>query len=283
MPELPEVQTLVDDLKACHTIGARISKVEVHWPALLAGSETFEFKQKLAGTVIKDIRRRGKYMIWTLAADCHMVVHLRMSGRFYFAGSGEKPAKHVHLVFELEDGRRLMYHDTRKFGRFYLVHDPREVVGRLGPEPLDKNLTSRRLAKMLSRRHRRLKPLLLDQTFIAGLGNIYTDEALWEACIHPLSIACHLSARQAASLLRAIRKVLRQGLDKRGTSLGRGLNNFALLSQQAGGNASSLKVYQRADMPCPRCGTPVKRLVVSQRSTHICPRCQKLPVDLSKS
>ncbi len=282
MPELPEVQTLVDDLKAWNTTGQSIENVKVRWPALLAGTSPAEFCRQIEKKVIRDIRRRGKYLIWDMGKDCYLVVHLRMSGRFFFAGPAEHQDRHVHILFQLGDGRRLAYHDTRKFGRFYLVSDPGRVVGRLGPEPLDKRLNAKRWAGMLAKRRRRIKPLLLDQTFIAGLGNIYTDEALWEASIHPLTPACSLSLQKASDLLRAVRKVLRQGICNRGTSLGRGLNNFATLQRKAGGNALHLKVYHRTGHPCTRCGTLIQRLVVAQRSSHICPLCQKEPGVTSK-
>ncbi len=275
MPELPEVQTLVDDLKAWNAIGQTIENVEVRWPSILADTTPDRFCRLLRAKVIRDIRRRGKYIVWDMAKDCHLVVHLRMSGRFFFAGPAERHGRHVHVLFELGDGRWLAYHDTRKFGRFCLVSDPGRILGRLGPEPLDKRLTAGRWAKMLAKRRRRIKPLLLDQTFIAGLGNIYADEALWEAFVHPLTPACNLTRQEATRLLRAVRKVLRQGIRNRGTSLGRGLNNFASLQRQAGGNASCLKVYRRAGRPCPRCGALIRRLVVAQRSTHVCPECQQ--------
>ena len=277
MPELPEVQTLVDDLKALGTIGQRIEAVKVLCPSLLAGTGPDEFCRHLRGQVIKGIRRRGKYIVWTMGKDWHLVVHLRMSGHFFFAGTGKPRARHVHILFQLSDGRWLAYQDTRKFGRFYLVADPGIVVGKLGPEPFDKRLTASRLGRMLAKRRRRIKPLLLDQTFIAGLGNIYTDEALWEASIHPLTLACNLAADDVARLLRAIRKVLRQGIRNRGTSLGKGLNNFSNLERRAGDNAGGLKVYRRSGRPCHRCGTVIERMVVAQRSTHVCPACQQEP------
>jgi formamidopyrimidine-DNA glycosylase len=149
-------------------------------------------------------------------------------------------------------------------------------LSRLGPEPLEKNFTVRLLAGQLKRHRRRLKPLLLDQAFIAGLGNIYVDEALWDAKLHPDRIAAALSPAEIKALHRAIARVLNRGLKNLGTSLGTGETNFYSVARRRGRNKDELKVFRRTDHPCPRCNWPIARIIVGQRSTHICPRCQKI-------
>ena len=180
------------------------------------------------------------------------------------------------MLLAFEDGSDLRFHDTRKFGRVYLVADAERILGRLGPEPLDPLFTPRMLFAGLRKRSRLVKPLLLDQSFVAGLGNIYTDEALWEAKIHPRRSSDSLSQKEAEALHAAIRKVLRRGLKNLGTSLGTGKANFYSVGRRRGRNRDELVVFRRTGMPCPRCAVPVQRIIVGQRSTHICPKCQTL-------
>ena len=277
MPELPEVQTVVDGLLAAGLAGATITSVAVHWPRSVAELSGRQFAGRLTGRRISGIRRRAKFIVFDLAPDLHLLVHLRMSGRLRLAAAGEKRALHEHVTLGLEGGRELRFHDPRKFGRMYLVADPAERLGRLGPEPLARRFSARRLADALRPRQRLLKPLLLDQTFIAGLGNIYVDEALWDARLHPCRKAASLDANEVKALHRGIRKVLRRGLRNNGTSLGAGQSNFSALGQTRSRNREALRVFRRTGQACPRCGAPIERMVVGQRSTHICPRCQTAP------
>jgi formamidopyrimidine-DNA glycosylase len=179
------------------------------------------------------------------------------------------------VALALEDGLELRLHDTRKFGRIYLVPDADGILGRLGPEPLAPAFTAAALFKQMQDRSRQVKPLLLDQAFVAGLGNIYTDEALWEAKIHPCRLADSLAPEEARALHAGIRRVLRRGLKNLGTSLGTGKANFYSVGRRRGRNRDELKVFRRTGEPCLRCTTPIQRLVVGQRATHICPECQK--------
>jgi formamidopyrimidine-DNA glycosylase len=197
-----------------------------------------------------------------------------MSGRLQLVDSANPRSKHEHVVLQLGKDRQLRLHDTRKFARLYLLADPAIILDRLGPEPLAPSFTARALGNILHSRRRRLKPLLLDQNILAGLGNIYTDEALWEARIHPCRQASSLSDLEIKALHRAIRKVLRQGLQNSGTTLGNGKGNFRSVAEKRGQNQALLNIFHRTNLPCPRCKTPVERLVVAQRSTHICPTCQ---------
>ncbi len=277
MPELPEVQTIVNDLVDAGLVGRCISTVTVRWPGVVDGLPAGSFRRRLTGSCIHAIFRRAKFIVWQMEDRTHVLVHLRMTGRFHFARAGSRYARHEHIAFRLDDGRQLRFHDTRKFGRFYLPADPEAVLARLGPEPLDPGFSARCLARHLKGRRRMLKPLLLDQRFIAGLGNIYVDEALWDAGLHPLRTADTLLQAEVRRLHRAIRKVLRRGLKNLGTTLGTGATTFYSLSRNRGRNKDELKVFRRTGAPCPRCRRPIERLMVGQRSTHICPACQPAP------
>lgn len=277
MPELPEVQTVVDDLIAAGLPGGFITGARVFWSATVSGMMPLEFQKGITGKRIEQIDRRGKYIVFRLNQNRYLIVHLRMTGRFLLCQPAEPTCKHIHVVLNLNDHRQLRFHDTRKFGRFYLTENPDRILGTLGPDPLGNNFTARQLAGSLRTRSRRIKPLLLDQSFIAGLGNIYVDEALWTAKIHPLRLAASLSFDESRVLHRAIRSVLRKGLQNAGTSLGQGENNFASLSRGRGGNAAQLKIFRRTGLSCTRCRALITRLMVGQRSTHICPSCQKPP------
>lgn len=274
MPELPEVQTVVDDLIAAGVPGAVIAGVRVFWEKTLAARNPADFCRQLRNRQITAVTRRGKYIIFHLQPEADLLFHLRMTGRFVLAPHGSRRTRHDHLILRLTDGRQLRFHDTRKFGRAFLADDHKAITGHLGPEPLAAVFTAKRLTTRLTARKRQLKPLLLDQTFIAGLGNIYVDEALWEARLHPLRPSDSLTADEAVKLHRAIRKVLKQGLKNAGTTLGNGQANFYSLERRTGRNRSYLNVFRRTGQPCPRCKHPIERLVVGQRSTHICRHCQ---------
>jgi formamidopyrimidine-DNA glycosylase len=197
-----------------------------------------------------------------------LLIHLKMSGDLKVCPAGTPPDKHAHTVFHFADGTELRFSDTRKFGKVYLVPRAEQVVGPLGPEPLEPGFTARRLGQMLRGRKRALKPLLLDQTFLAGLGNIYTDEALHRAGLHPLRRSDTLTPAEVQALWRGIRAALRAGIRHNGASID--------WVYRGGGMQHHFQVYDRAGEPCYRCGTPVRRLVVGQRGTHICPVCQPL-------
>jgi formamidopyrimidine-DNA glycosylase len=274
MPELPEVQTLVDDLVAAGLIGQRITAARVYWPRSIAGLSTKNFYKRLQGKIIRQIWRRGKYIVIDLTAGYHLLIHLRMTGRLHLVSAHVPLSKHEHIALSLGNGLQLRFHDTRKFGRMFLVKDLAPILNPLGPEPLTPAFTVKILAERLGPRHRVIKPLLLDQTFIAGLGNIYVDEALWEARINPCRLASSLSDKEVRSLHRAIPKVLKRGLKNLGTTLGTGKANFYSVARHSGRNQDQLKVFRRTGLPCPRCRTHIERIIVGQRSTHLCPRCQ---------
>ena len=275
MPELPEVETVVRELRKAGLVGRRIVRAQVFWPRTVAAPAPERFARDIRGREIRRFSRRGKFIVAELAGDRALLVHLRMSGHLDVRPAGTRPRRHDRVVWTLDDGRRIHFEDTRKFGRVWLVRDPAAVLGDLGPEPLAISTTD--FAAGLAVRARRLKPLLLDQTFLAGVGNIYSDEALWAARLHPRRRSDALTGAQAAELLRAIQAVLRKGIRNLGTTFGAGITHFVLPRGERGRNQEQLQAYGQTGAPCPRCGTPIRRILVGQRSTHFCPACQRAP------
>jgi formamidopyrimidine-DNA glycosylase len=275
MPELPEVQTVVTELQASELVGQLIKKVRVRWPRSIDTLSIGQFQRRLKNQTISEIDRRGKYIVIDLSGAHDLLIHLRMTGRIQLTDVAKPVDKHHHIILELSDGRQLRFFDPRKFGRWYLVLDKNVILGKLGPEPLSKTFSAKRLSRMLQKKHRILKPLLLDQAFIAGLGNIYVDEALWEAALHPTRRSSSLSEKEATKLHRSIRKVLRRGIKNMGTTLTSGQTTFYSVKGQKGRNRHELNVFRQTGLPCPRCRSLIERLVVGQRSTHVCPQCQK--------
>jgi formamidopyrimidine-DNA glycosylase len=275
MPELPEVQTIVDDLRAQHLIGCRISGFKVFWRRTVNGISDEQLKDYLIGKTICQIKRRGKYIVFILDDNSSALLHLRMSGRLRVCRRDDKYEKHERLALAFANGFELRLHDTRKFARFYVGRDTLGRLEGLGPEPLDPHFKPETLHVILAGKDRMLKALLLDQTVIAGLGNIYVDESLWKAGIHPRRRSGSLIQQQTSQLYKAIRLVLRRGIRNYGTSLGKGLNNYISVSRGRGANYSYLEAYGRQGQSCRRCDTKIKRIKVNQRSTYYCPLCQK--------
>lgn len=274
MPELPEVHTILEDLRQAGLIGCQIQQVKVYWAKTVGTPSPAAFCHLLPGKRVIDLKRRGKYLIVTLSEGYFICIHLRMTGRLLLVEKETPETPYIRLRLDLDHGKSLYYHDTRKFGRWYLVQDPEQIIGKIGPEPLSADFTFEEFWNKLKSRSRALKPLLLDQTFLAGLGNIYVDEALWEASLHPLQIANHLTAIQAKDLYNGIRYVLERGIKSQGTTLGKGRTNYYRLDGTQGQHQRLLNVFRRTGQPCPRCGHLIERLIVAQRSTHICPICQ---------
>ncbi len=274
MPELPEVQTVVDRLKQARIVGRTITGARVFWPKTIAGMDSRLFRDAIRGLVIERLSRRGKYIVVDLSKGLTLLVHLRMTGRLTLTDHSTDRNSHEHVILDLDQAQQLRFQDTRKFGRITLTSAPQAILEKLGIEPLSPAFTARHMLAILQRHHRRLKPLLLDQHVIAGLGNIYVDEALWTAGLHPLRISSDLDSDDAGRLHRAIRRVLRKGIKNLGTSLGTGKGNFRSADNRLGRNAGQLNVFRRTGMACPRCKTTIERLIVGQRSSHVCPRCQ---------
>jgi formamidopyrimidine-DNA glycosylase len=276
MPELPEVQTILQDLQQARLSGCRIENVQVYWPRTIASSSPSSFCRLLLHKHILQLSRRGKYLIFTLSEGYFLCIHLRMTGKLLLVDQEAPESPYVRLRLDLNNHQALHYQDTRKFGRWHLVQNLESVIGKLGPEPLSSEWTFETFWIALHSRARALKPLLLDQTFLAGLGNIYVDEALWEAGLHPLQTAHHLTPPQAKRLYHAIIHVLKRGIESQGTTLGKGRTNYYRLDGTRGNHQNLLNVFRRTGQQCPRCGHRIERLVVAQRSTHICPHCQRI-------
>jgi len=262
MPELPEVETVARALVSEKLLGRKILNVSIFF-----GSEEL---LQLRGREFLDIGRRGKFLVFTMTG-CTMLAHLRMSGKFLIKEGNRE--KHEQVVFDLDEGRSLRFYDPRKFGRLVVTKDPLEVLGKLGPEPLEWDFDS--FFRELGKRARGIKVLLLDQEFIAGIGNIYADEALWQAGVHPLYIASELGRKEASGLFEAIQRVLLRGIAEKGTSLGKGLANFQQVNGESGRHQNHLDVYGRGGGECKRCSEIIVKTRVGGRGTHICPKCQK--------
>lgn len=233
----------------------------------LAAPGAEEFCARLPGQEVTDVNRRGKFLIFDLSQDV-LLVHLRMSGDLVVEAQDTPPALHHRLLINFNDGLRLAFNDSRKFGRVWLVRSVQEVLTGLGPEPLEPEFTAQWLHQNLLMTRRQLKPLLLDQTFLAGLGNIYADEALHQALLHPLTPANQVSPGQAERLWLAIRDVLEEGIRRNGASID--------WVYRGGDFQNYFRVYRRTGKPCQRCGTQIQRILVGQRATHFCPNCQPL-------
>ena len=266
MPELPEVETIARTLEP-DLVGKTIKEADLRWSRTLATPSPKKFKEQIQGQKIRQVTRRAKYFILRLS-DFNLLVHLRMSGDLYIKNSSDEPGKHDRLILHLSGNKSLIFNDTRKFGRVWLTANPEDILGRLGPEPLSRDFTPQWLYTALQTKHRQLKPLLLDQTFLAGLGNIYTDEALNIAKLHPLKASDSVTRKQAGALYEAICNVLREGIRRNGASID--------WVYRGGKYQNYFRVYDREGKACKTCGTKIQKLIVGQRGTHICPKCQTI-------
>lgn len=275
MPELPEVETAARSL-APQVVGRTIVGVErLDWERMVETPPAPLFRELIVGRRILAVRRRSKWLLIELEGGWTLAIHLRMSGRLTVHDAAEPARHHVHLVLRLDDGRRIFFDDERKFGRVRLLDAAglAALDAAHGPEPLDERFTADALARALAGRRTRIKPLLLDQRTIAGMGNIYASEALWLARIHPLTPAASLDTGAIVALHGAIRQVLTSAIAHEGSSLRNYRNGYG----RQGQNQEHFLVYDRAGMPCQRCGTPIERIIVGQRSTFLCPVCQPIP------
>ncbi len=281
MPELPEVETIVRKLQRGEPVeqglptypppvGHAITSAWTDWPrAAYPSAEAVTLR--LPGHHIESIGRRGKYIVFTVGRDgprsvSYVLIHLKMSGRLDVVRTETLRDKYVHFAFTLDNGYELRFSDARKFGRVYLVSDPAEITGALGPEPLEDAFTLKAFRQLMAKKAGALKPLLLDQTFVAGVGNIYADEALWRARLHPLRRADSLDPAEVAALYRGIRQALSDGIRHEGSAID--------WVYPEGNYQDHFRVYGRTGQPCRRCRAPIRRIVVGQRGTHFCPRCQ---------
>jgi formamidopyrimidine-DNA glycosylase len=274
MPELPEVETfrrylLQGESGHPSILGKQIKDAELLWERTLAAPAPGEFKERIRGQFVTGIGRRGKNLLIHLSRDT-LIIHLRMSGELIVEEKTNPRGKHYRVILNFSDQYRLAFNNIRKFGRVWLSEDPSQVIGNLGPEPLAEDFTSARFHQILQKRSRQIKYFLLDQKMIAGMGNIYTDEALFRAKLHPARKTDTLDETETQRLWQGIREVLQEGIQNHGSSID--------WMYQGGDYQKYLSVYNLEGEPCKRCETPIKRIKIAQRSTYFCPSCQPLPV-----
>jgi formamidopyrimidine-DNA glycosylase len=276
MPELPEVETIASGLRLSlpgrRITGVRLGKTDfIDDPALL--------ERELPGKKITAVRRLGKFMLLDLESpngDTErdaLLVHLGMTGRLVTSAPQEPVPPHTHAFFALDDGRELRYTDVRRFGRIAFLPDGahQSELASLGLEPLE--ATEKQFAEKLRGRRARIKSVLLNQRVLRGIGNIYADESLWRARIHPMRFAASLSAKQVRELLRAIQTVLKSAIRLRGSSV----SDYVDADGQRGLFQQRHRVYQRDGEKCPRCGSKIRRMIIGGRSSHFCAKCQRAP------
>jgi formamidopyrimidine-DNA glycosylase len=268
VPELPEVETIRNELSA-HVIGRRFADVTVCDAKLVRQPSVEEFRQKLIGQKINSLERRGKYLIFRLSGGMVLISHLKMSGALLL--NPEQASRHTRVIFDLDNGSRLIFTDRRRLGALWLVENERTIIGKLGPEPLTPEFTIETLAKRLQKHKASIKAVLLDQAFIAGIGNMYADETLFAARIHPLRKANSLSPKEIKNLHKAIVDVLCSAIDSKGASI----DTYKRPDGQLGTAHSNFSVAHRGGKPCPICGAPIQRLAIRNRGSYFCPKCQK--------
>ena len=280
MPELPEVETVVRQLRPL-VVGATVSGVSVQWPRTVACPSVRAFRRGLVGLTFQRVWRRAKYLVFELDNGRKLVGHLRMTGRFHVEPVSEAPlVTHVRVRCALADGRALVFSDVRKFGRLGLVSSLDEILPPLGPEPLSDGFDPAWMTAALKGCRRQLKPLLLDQSFLAGLGNIYVDESLHRAGIHPLRLSHTVKPAKAALLVATIKQVLGEAISADGSSFD---TFYRTPEGKPGDFQDEFTVYGRHGKPCRTCGTTISRIEVGGRGTHFCRRCQAPPRGSSKS
>jgi|CZKC01.1.fsa_nt_gi formamidopyrimidine-DNA glycosylase len=282
MPELPEVETVVRGLReplvGRRIVGVRFGKTDFIDDPIALG-------ERLPGSKIARVERYGKFVTLALEplesaqSEFYFFIHLGMTGQLISRSPYEPVAAHTHAFVELDDGRELRYTDIRRFGRMLLVaeSEKEKFNGKLGRDPLE--ISEKDFIAEFSGRRARVKALLLDQSVLRGMGNIYTDESLWRARIHPARLAANLSTPQLKALYRAMRQVLLTAIRMRGSSISDYLDAEGL----PGAYQSRHRVYGRASKPCPRCGAAIRRIVVAGRGTYFCPRCQMAPRNKKRS
>ncbi len=271
MPELPEVETVTNEIRP-YVLGRRIENVEVFWPGTAKGNTVEGFIGGLKGQTVINVRRRGKFIIWELSSGRRLLTHLKMTGALIVQDAAAPPPPYNRVEITLDNGMKVYFRDPRKFGRMRVVdHD--KSLDELGPEPLEPAFTAEVLQSILKKRKSPIKPTLLDQTLIAGIGNMYADEALFEAKIHPLRAADNLSPAEYRRLHKAIQHVLTAAIESKGASI----SNYVRPGGELGQAHFAFKVAHKRGENCPVCKTALERIVVRGRGTYLCPKCQPLP------
>lgn len=276
MPELPEVETISRDLRD-KLSGHTIKRAEVFWDREIGYPSVPEFLEFVRGRRIEGTARRAKFVVIRLSDNATLLTHLKMTGQLLYVGAAEPPNRYTRVLLHLDRGKQLRFVDIRKFGRMYLVEADRlqdfPKIAELGPEPLEEAFTLAAFRALLKRRKGRIKPLLMNQGFLAGMGNIYVDEALFRSGIHPLRPSATLKPKDVAKLHQAIIDVLEESIANRGSSI----DDYRDPAGQKGYHHVYLRVYGRTGEACLVCGTPIRKMVVGGRGTHFCPKCQRLP------
>jgi formamidopyrimidine-DNA glycosylase len=273
MPELPEVETIKNELSPW-VVGQSFTQVTIFDAELVCGGSAEEVRRGLIGQRVESLERRGKYLIFHLSNGKSLIIHLRMTGVLLLNPRGVD--HYVRAVFHFSNSHRLVFSDLRRLGLMWLVDDANTVVGKLGPEPFDESFTPGILGQRLSRRHIPVKAALLDQSIVAGIGNMYADEALFAARIHPLRKADALSHEEVQTLFHCIRRVLQAAIGNKGASV----DTYVRPEGELGTAHFDFKVAHKGGEPCPVCGTSIERVLVQNRGTYFCPRCQPLSFGL---
>jgi len=269
MPELPEVETIKRDL-ASRIVGRSFAGVILNWPKTVQIPSSGQFSRRLMGKSIEEVDRRGKYLILRLSNGEALILHLRMSGSLLLKPASAEPDPYFRAIFIFDDGTQLCFRDPRKLGVMWLVEDESAVVGKLGPEPLGPDFTAEVLAQRLRKRAAAIKAVICDQSVLAGVGNMYADEALFAAGIHPLRGAKSLSWEEVVRLHRALRLVLEAAIASSGASI----SDYRRPDGEPGAAQFEFQVAHRGGQPCPKCSTPIERIPIRNRGTYFCPRCQ---------
>jgi len=277
MPELPEVETVKNDL-APHVVGRRIEGIDLFWERMVLKPSLAEFRSRLIGRRITGLDRRGKYLIFSLSGDGVLVIHLKMTGSLLVKLDSAEPEKFIRAVIYLDGGKAIHFRDPRKFGKMWLEAGREAIDNKLGVEPLSSAFTLEYLAKYLGNRSAPVKALLLEQSAIAGIGNMYADEVLFATKIHPERAGKSLSSQEVGRLHRAIREVLRTGIRNKGASV----DTYFRPDGTKGTAHAGFKVAYHHNESCPVCGAPIKRITVRNRGTYFCAHCQPEMEDISK-
>jgi formamidopyrimidine-DNA glycosylase len=267
MPELPEVETIKNELSPW-VVGQSFTQVTILNTELVCGGSAEEVRLGLIGQKVESLERRGKYLIFHLSNGRSLIMHLRMTGVLLLNPRGVD--RYARAVFHFSNGHRLVFSDLRRLGLIWLVDDADTVVGKLGPEPLDESFTPGIMGQRLSRHHIPVKAALLDQCIVAGIGNMYADEALFAARIHPLRKADAISPEEVQTLYQSIRRVLGAAIGSKGASV----DTYVRPEGELGTAHFDFKVAHKGGEPCPVCGSTIERVLVQNRGTCFCPRCQ---------
>jgi formamidopyrimidine-DNA glycosylase len=270
MPELPEVETVKNELSP-RVLGERITNITLTWDGIVKEPSVSKFRHQLIGQIITEIFRRGKYLFFRLSSNQLLVIHLKMTGSLLFQPLTDDPERFIRAIIHLDGGTGLYFRDPRKFGALRLINDANHITSKLGPEPLVPSFSPEVLLQRLAKRKASIKALLLDQKFVAGIGNMYADEILFTSKIHPLRLGGNLNRKEVLRLHQAIQQVLRAGISNKGASE----RSYFLPSGDKGTAHFHFQVAHRGNQECFTCGTLIQRLVLRSRGTYFCPTCQR--------